>query len=217
MSALYRSNYFEVKNIKLEGSSLPTEEAARYCNIKLPVNIFKIDLDRLAADIKMNSELKQVKIERKLPHTLIVTTTTREPIAEIKVRDKFYRVDKEGFILAMYSEEGKDKLPDIVGINANEILPDISSISDAAKLQDALYILELLNEYGIADEYNIETIDVSNYRNPSIVIEDGIEIKVNSKQAEQKIKTLSVSLPSINLEQVTYIDLRFDDIVIGTE
>jgi cell division septal protein FtsQ len=117
----------------------------------------------------------------------------------------------------MYSEEGKDKLPDIVGINANEILPDISSISDAAKLQDALYILELLNEYGIADEYNIETIDVSNYRNPSIVIEDGIEIKVNSKQAEQKIKTLSVSLPSINLEQVTYIDLRFDDIVIGTE
>ena len=90
-------------------------------------------------------------------------------------------------------------------------------VSESKRLHDALEILNFLKEAGIYKKYNVSTIDVSNHRNPTFTIDGGVEVKVEKDKLKQQIKVLSKSLPSIKLDEVKYIDLRFNDIIIGTK
>lgn len=216
--SLSNISYFNVEKIIMTDSSLTTDEIARYCNIKLPVNIFRINLGQVASNIKMlHPELKKVIVSRKLPDTLIINTYRRQPVAEINIDDKYYRIDAEGFILPDGYSSSNAELVDIAGVRDFLILGSILKVSESKRLHDALDILEILKDNEILKDYCISQIDVSNYRNPTFTINDRVQVKLKKEELEEKIKVLGENLPSIKLDEVEYIDLRFKDVIIGTE
>jgi cell division septal protein FtsQ len=207
---------FKVTTVILESSSLTTEEAAEYCDIDLPINIFRINLERTALNIKiLHPELKDVTVKRSLPGTLIIEVQHRLPVAEIEVDNKYYKVDQEGFVLSAYTREPDPQLPQILGIRNSLVLGSILRVSESRGIHDALEILQILDEEGISGKYQISKINVANHRNPSFIIDKDVEIKIRREELREKIKVLSESLPSIKLNEVEYIDLRFEDVIIG--
>lgn len=215
---LYTEPYFNVTSVRIEGESLSSTAAANYCDLTLPINIFKVNLNELASRIKeLHPEVKEAVVTRQLPDRLLIKLKRREPVAEIEVYGKFYKVDKEGFILPDYSKTMHPELPDIIGVRSSRILKSLLGVCDSKRLKEALNLLSLLKDENSLESYRITKIDVSNYRNVTFSIEDKIEIKLGRDNFKQKLNALNESLPSIRLDEVTYIDLRFDDITIGTE
>ena len=218
ISTISKMSYFDVTNVILENSPLTTKEVAQYCDIDLPVNIFTIDLGQTATNIQiLHPELKKVIIKRQLPDTLLVEIKRRKPIVEIEIDNKYYRIDKNGFVLPGFLKTSNPELPDITGIRSSLILKSLSRVCESGRLRDALEILKILKQTGIFEKYRITKIDVSNYRNPAFTINGKIEVKINREGLKEKIKALSESLPSIKLDEVKYIDLRFEDVIIGTK
>ncbi len=214
---LFNLPAFNIERIILEGSSLTTEEVAKFCDIDLPVNIFEINLDEVAIDIKrLHPEIEDVFVKRRLPDTLLISIERRKPVAEIKVQDRFYQVDKDGFILPGYSTDSSLELPEIVGLRESIILRSLLKECNSDRLHYALRILKSLKENGIVKFHKVGSIDVSNSRSIIFILDDKVEVRLKRDDCERKIKVLGESLPSIDLDEVEYIDLRFEDVVIGT-
>jgi len=214
---LFKLPAFNIERIILEGSSLTTEEVAKFCDIDLPVNIFEINLDEVAIDIKrLHPEIEDVFVKRRLPDTLLISIERRKPVAEIKVQDRFYQVDKDGFILPGYSTDSSLELPEIVGLRESIILRSLLKECNSDRLHYALRILKSLKENGIVKSHKVSRIDVSNLRSIIFILDNKVEVKVKRDDYERSIKVLGESLPSIDLDEVEYIDLRFEDVVIGT-
>lgn len=209
--------HFNIKSVIIEGSSLNTREAARYSNIDLPSNILKIDLKRVSLDIKrVHPELKEVIVLRELPDTLKIILIKREPVAEIEINNKFYRIDEDAFILSDYSKASDPKLTNIIGIRRLEVTGNKFVKCKSEKLEEALELLVLLRETQIINNYKVTAIDVSNHRDTTFVIENKVKVRLGGKGNFKKaLALLKESLPSIKMDESVYIDLRFGNVITG--
>jgi len=63
----------------------------------------------------------------------------------------------------------------------------------------------------------LSAIDISNPDNLILWVNEKIEIRISSRNLTSQMKKISDTLANIDLdpERVRYVDLRFDDIVIG--
>ncbi len=60
-------------------------------------------------------------------------------------------------------------------------------------------------------------VDVRDSRNCTIWITNNVRIILSQENLEDNLFLLGRELPSIDLNEITYIDMRFDDIVLGTK
>ncbi|MCK5305682.1 MAG: cell division protein FtsQ/DivIB [Candidatus Omnitrophica bacterium] len=208
--------YFDVTTIKITGESLDTREAPQYCDIDLPVNIIKLNPARIARHIKeIHPDLKSVEVRKELPSTLIVAIKRRQPVAEVEAGGVFYRVDGEAFVLGCSEDMPLGGLVVIKGVRSSRISKAKLEVCGSQRLRDALGLLALLIETGLLDKYNITEIDVSSHRNYIFFIDATVEIKLGRDSFRRKLDNLSRHLSSDKLEGIKYIDLRFEDIVVG--
>ena len=76
------------------------------------VNLFRIDIAHVQQDLESLSWIKRVDIEKKLPGTLRILITEREPVALLRDRDRLVYIDGEGKTIAELSATvGDDELP----------------------------------------------------------------------------------------------------------
>ncbi|MCK4518746.1 MAG: cell division protein FtsQ/DivIB [Candidatus Omnitrophica bacterium] len=208
--------YFDVTTIKITGEPLDTREAPQYCDIDLPVNIIKLNPARIARHIKeIHPDLKSVVVRKELPSTLIVAIKRRQPAAEVEAGGVFYRVDEEGFVLGCSEDRSLGGLVMIKGIKSSRISKVKLEVCGSQRLRDALGLFAMLMETGLSDKYNITEIDVSSHRNYIFFIDATVEVKLGKDSFRQKLDNLSRHLSGDKLEGIKYIDLRFEDIVVG--
>ena len=208
-------DYFSLEHIEIRGENLSTKEAARYCDIELPQNTISLSIDDLANHTKkIHPDLKQVKIERKLPNTLIVVIDRRKPVAQAEVRGEYYLVDSECFIICKLDSKQKD-VPLISGLRSSEINDTKDGICISEKLNTALGLFDIYKSIITERTHQIESIDVSNSRNYVLFVSHGLEIRLGRDAFEAKIKNLLLILGENSIPDNSYIDLRFKNVTVA--
>ena len=208
-------NYFSLEHIEVRGENLSTNEAARYCDVELPQNTISLDVDILANHIKnIHPDLKQVKIERKLPDTLIVVINRRKPVAQAEVHGEYYLVDSECFIICKLSLR-ENGLPVVNGLRKSEISDTKNGICLSEKLRKAIDLFRTYKSIISENKYKIESVDASNSKNYVLFISNGLEIRFGRDAFESKMRNLLLLLGETNILDNSYIDLRFKDILVA--
>lgn len=183
-------------------------------------NIFFLDLNDLKDKIELfHPEFKDIVLRRLLPNKLIVQGELRKPIAQIR-SDRYYLVDDEGMILPNVRNFPDTELPIISGIGIN--LAKASSIAFSEFQKDKLYkaislIGDVASNKGLS-EYKIKLVDITDPGNVSFFLTSAdIEIKIGNTDFQNRLEVLSTVLEQMasNIDSFKYIDLRFEDPIIG--
>ena len=186
------SPIFNIKDIKVLNNTLVSSETiVSLSELKQGQNIFKFYGTQVSEKIKQNPYIEEVKIHRKLPATIEIDVTERQPKFSIDFMGKFAYIDDQGYILEI-SEDSKG-LPIIRGVGTPE--EEINAggrlnNEDLEKLEDVLEIYFAFEANGLASK--ITSIDITSKNEYSIYL-------------EEELKTIHLGDNSNLNSKVTYI------------
>lgn len=196
-----------VEQILVKGRNrTPSKKVIKALNASVGMPILAVDLHKAKENISKLPWVKSVRIERRLPHTLLVVLTEREPIAvwqHKKNKETVYNpIDSEGNIVRENVKRLKD-FPLIVGKNAPEKTPALLKF---LKQEPVLYARVRAATLLGNRRWDITLDNIS----------DGIVIKLPEKNPESEWSRLLRLDKTHGLlkRTVTMIDLRFPDKVI---
>ncbi len=183
-------------------------------------NIFFMDLKKLKKGIESTHvELKDVVVRRLLPNKLIVNAVLRKPIAQIR-SDRYYFVDEEGVILPDVKNFADPGFPIIRGVVTNLAKVQASKFSGFEKenIGKALGLIKKINSIPALSRYKLKLVDIADPGNFSFYFdEEGVEIKIGNSDFSNRLKILTTVLDQIgkDIGEFKYIDLRFEDPIVG--
>jgi len=217
---LYNSDYFFIRASRIDWlkSPLSEEPYSELSKTGFGQNIFKFNISS-ARDkaLKAHPELKEMWIVREFPNRLTLKIEPRVPVAQVGEKS-FFLTDQEGVVLTQEQDFIRDDLPIVTGVGWR-IFRKVGQVEDSSRMKGALRLLEAFKQTFFLDNHTLTKIDVSDYRNVSFFIEDGLEVKIGHSNFEERLESLDNTLLSMEIEKdrIKYIDLRFDDVVLGTK
>lgn len=195
---------FAVRGIEVEGAAhTPREAIDAVTRRYVGLNLFRIDIARVQADLGGVGWVKRIDIEKKLPDTLRIKITERAPVALVRRGERLFYVDAQAKAFAGLSPAvGNDELPVISDADDRELARTVSMLVDLRRRDGDLYsrISELwpIAPHGFA----IYDRDL------------GAVVYVNGDDAVAKWRSLYAVLQAENNPKIEYADLRFADRVI---
>ena len=210
------SNFFAVSKIEVNSGNgySPTGIKPHLEKIYGGRNIFTVNLGQMETVIKKDfSGVRNCAVRKILPCILEVDIVTRESVAYIDY-GKGVVVDAEGVVLGVGGK--KKNLIMIKGIGLRwKTIRRGQKIEDKS-LVEALMLVKEVRRKMRKDIRKMGYIDVSKLSNILLEI-DGVQVKMGNGDFSRKISELKeiINDPNMRLEDINYIDLRFDDIVIS--
>jgi len=203
--ALLQSPFFNVKKILVQGNRyLNQEKIKSVSGIKTGVNIFKLNLDPAASNLKLIPMIKEVQVVRSLPATVVIKVKERSPLGLLPAGGSFIEIDEEGVCL-MKASAGIPGLPVITGLHYD--IPDPGQVVRAEWLENALAVISGLPEEVVA---GLSEVHVGEDGRVTVYTMEGVQCRLGQAV---KIKTKGEVLAGILLELskqdagVEYIDL----------
>lgn len=147
--------FFKVKQVLVEGESrYSAEELKTIANIKTDENLFFVNKHAVTAKLFQNHPfLDEIRIERKLPDTIIIHVKDCTPAAALVRPDGVYLMDKKGKMLEKTTAEAAAGICSISGIEPkNTKVGDYVEFSDEEKGKALFSILNTANNSGILKE-----------------------------------------------------------------
>jgi cell division protein FtsQ len=124
---------FEVKRVEVTGVNRIDELKVYEITLaQKDRSMLLVDIDEVREDLLSNGWIKDARISRRLPDTLIVDIVEREPVAVWQNQGKLSLIDKTGYPLEEIVKEEIPDLPVIVGKKANLKFSQLDSLLDVA-------------------------------------------------------------------------------------
>jgi cell division septal protein FtsQ len=133
---IYENDAFAIQQIDVQSDGVLTQAAIRsWARVKTGENLMALDLMRVKRDLELQPPIQFVAVERELPHTLKLTVTEREPVAQTIVNQLWpggrteqavYDFDEDGYVMRPLNPLWRTALPP-----ANERLPILVGVSGA--------------------------------------------------------------------------------------
>ena len=209
-----RSEAFRVREVRVPPKSLLKVPAASL----LGRNIWAVDLEALARDVKAQQpHLKRVRVIRLLPQTIQIETLERTPVAQVLLRG-WHPVDRDGYILPASAAVPANQLVIVKGVENPKAPLAPGKLNSSERLQRALQLIEQLRASPWLAGHRLTVVDVADPQQVNFVIDQDVEIRCGSQaQLTQDLKRLRTVLQQLAKHGlgVRYIDLRFQDPVIG--
>jgi len=209
------SEYFAIRDIAVD-SSLEFLNTAELASLK-GKNLFAVNLDAAQKKLQYKyPEISQLKISRRFPDQLLVTAHRRIPMAQIEIKNKQVFLDEDGVILPFTAGEGLE-LPTIIGVNTEKWSPTPGTQVRGRDLHAALRIIEAFRGEEGLSSYRIRKLDVNNFSKITFYISDKLQIIIDRDKISTRMKMLALVLSQTteNMDTVRYIDLRFQQPILG--
>jgi len=206
---------FSIKKITLEGNvavpdSLIHQSTSKY----LGLNMLSVPTAQVKAELKRYSRIKEIKVRKKLMHTMHLEITERKGMIYIKsFEGDLFPVDAEGILLAKYTPISTEDMPILSTYFSNEQLkpgtklkkPYITRVLNLHKriLSEAPEFVPHISEYYMIDN-TINIVDAK-YGTRIIPSEDDL--------ASQLKRYLFVQ-DNGNIDRRSLVDLRFKNQVV---
>lgn len=223
MYYLLQSDLMNLKNIIVEGNSYVDEtEIINISNLVINRNVFKYNLKEIKKDIGTHPYIKDVKIYRRLPSTLVIQLEEREEYAIIPYMGSYIYIDDENRVLRASdnymandnilitgAEFESFKIGEKIETTNRENLDRVMDLLRAANMTS---MYEMISEININDKDNIKliTFDGSEVllgqgKNPAYLMVALDEILIN-------LYTKNVKNAIIDMRYEGHISVRDKDI-----
>lgn len=214
-SGYFRLKTVETKEIFLDKKSLNMINS-RILNWYKGTNIFRINLRGIARTLAASyPDAKAITVSLELPDKLVVSMKFRRPVALVR-SDKFFPVDSEGFIMPSVDPASVSGLSVIEGVTVR--YDEKKGKRSASKnLRSALELLRDITASALNAELGKVRIDAADSSNLLLRMANGIEVRIGAEKFKERLDMLYRTLkdPRLAPDRIEYIDLRFDDAVIG--
>ena len=132
---------FAVKTIEIAGTAHTSRAAIDAITHQyIGVNLFRIDIARLQADLRRLGWVKRIEAEKKLPDTLRIRIVERTPVALVAVAGRINYVDENGEPFAELSPAvGDFDLPLVTNATGSELARSVALLSDLRARDPQIY------------------------------------------------------------------------------
>ena len=171
--------FFNIETIKIEGVTLYGDEQIQIVGgVQSGQNLIRLDTDIVEERLKNNLVyIEDVKVQQKLPSTLVITCTEAEKAVDIEDNGSYYIVSSSGRVLEQ-SSQPTGKIPVIKGFELKSKKPGETLASKDSLKTDILS--ELLAGIQENRYRRISYIDMSDRSDINIMYDERIEIKLGS-------------------------------------
>ncbi len=206
------SDFFSVGKILVYGNTqVDAQRLVELSGIEQGQNIFAVDVEKTAQWLSIEPRVKSAVIKRRLPATILITVTERQPVAMLNAGRALLTVDGDGRVLDRYLVVTELSLPLVSGVEtpAEGMMP--GGYIDGQGMEVALEILATLPK----GAEGIGEINVANSQNICLYTVNGIEIRLgDAADFPQKYLVYSNIIrdkETMGGSPLQYIDVRIPD------
>lgn len=208
-----RAEVFRIAQVEL-----PADSSLHVRRPLIGENLLTLDLGALAEELKRQQPgLKEVRVVRRLPDTLVIEPITRVPVAQVRI-GQWHPVDADGFILPEGRVEPAERLVRLAGFERGGPALGAGKESHDDRLRLALRVLAALRRAGSLMARRLTEVDVSDPQLIRFFIDGGAtEVRCGSEaELGAHLARLEAALKAIDRHpfEVGYIDVRFQEPVI---
>jgi cell division protein FtsQ len=209
------SRDFAVTEVTVQGlQTLSQKQVTDWIGNQQGENILVLDVQALASRLKEHPWIRQVSIERTLPHTLKIGITERIPYARLQL-EKMYLLDNYGVLLGE-AEPQHETLPLIIGFAGKPMRLGENFVTDP--ILQGLHTMHYLNKLETFRNDPVLTFQlVGNHRGQFISSKRGVRIFMDLDTLDEGFRNFRVFLNALeenrSLDFQT-VDLSFKDRVI---
>ena len=203
------SGFFAIKEISIEGGErVKPAQVRSLIGIRVGENIFAADLRGAEEALLRLPEVRRARVRRVLPSRIIVSLEERRPFAVVSLKDQYYWVDRQGYLLERANAPDASS-PLLSGVEV--IDTERGERLDARSLH-AFQALFGMGE-GFLDRFSKFQLQSSS---PELVLQakEGFCVKLDLENLGERLKLLARLLTVIDGSHYLYIDLRFGDLVM---
>ena len=195
---------FAVRAIEVEGAKHTPRGALDLVTQRyVGLNLFQIDIARVQRDLNGVGWVRRIDIEKKLPDTLRIKITERQPVALVRTGEKLLYVDDEGVAFAELNPAvGNDDLPLITDAQGAELRRTVALLGELRAKDRELYTR-------VSEVWPIPPHGFALYDRAL-----GAVVYANANDLAPKWRNLYAVLAAENHPKIEYADLRFADRVI---
>jgi cell division septal protein FtsQ len=212
-SPTFRLSEVKILNI----GTLTQEQAFRFCELEPGENLIRLDLVNVQEVIKRkHPEFKEVRVRRVLPNRLEILLKRRTPAAQAFF-SRYVQIDKDLVILPGSSPVPFKNLMIFEGCPLPRGGLVVGAVLQDEATRKAMKLAEVIRRSNLLKDHILSKIDIADPKNFSFFVDEDIEVKIGNSHFIERLKILGQTLRTMNLDasKIRYIDLRFDDVVIG--
>lgn len=171
--SVFNTDIFLIKNIQVKGNkNLNKNTIIQGSLCKKGENIFRISREDCEKSIENLSYVKEAKIKRKLPNTIIIQIVEREEIAAIPYLGALAFIDVEGYVVKIGDKGEKTDLPKVFGLNMDNLVEGNYILANGnSGVQE---FLQGSKEIGLLDR--MRYINFTNEKNTMVELKDKTKI-----------------------------------------
>ena len=223
---LLTTPHFRVARVEIKGPSKPVEQelrglVAKY--VSANPSMITVNLGTLKRTVAAHPRVKNVKLDKVYPDTLVITATERTPLAVLNSAG-FFLIDREGWVMEPIkaSQLRVYDLPYITGIPDEQAEPNHQvKGSGIERALDLVLALKTHNEYlfGQLSEVNVGKDPVSNLDNIVAHMKGGLEVRFGDTNPVEKLPSLDLFIrmqrdKGVDPFSMAYVDLRFKNQIV---
>ncbi|MDD3294878.1 MAG: FtsQ-type POTRA domain-containing protein [Geobacteraceae bacterium] len=193
---------------------LTRDEITALAGVKPGDPLLRLDLRNMADRLEKNPWIETLKIRRRLPSTISIEITEREPVAVINMGYLYY-LDKKGDIFKPLTGGDRLDFPVVTGITAEDLEKDPAGAKEM--LLSALGIMDQLRAGTVFGLEDISEIHVGKgYGITLFTARGGIPVKLGSGEYAAKLERFSRIYKELvdKITALEYIDLNYSDKIV---
>jgi cell division septal protein FtsQ len=208
---------FQLDEVRVNIGNLTPGQAFDFCELKKGENLISLDLVNVQQVIKRkHPEYKEVLVRRVLPNRIDVELKRRTPLAQVAF-SRFVPIDKDLVLLPDSSAVPFKNLTIIQGVKTPPENAFIGAPLKDGNTKKAVKLMDYIKRSNTLKNHFLTKVDISDPKNIFLIVDGDIEIRIGSSHLIERLKILEQTMKSIEFDRsrIRYIDLRFDDVVIG--
>ncbi|HEY3855257.1 MAG TPA: FtsQ-type POTRA domain-containing protein [Verrucomicrobiae bacterium] len=190
-SLVYKNDSFAIQNIEVQTDGfLRADTIRKWAMVRPGQNLMALDLMSVKRDLELQPPIEFVAVERILPHTLKLSVSERDPIAQTLVTighnggtltQAVYDFDQGGYVMKPLDSAWRtaqppadERLPILVGVQAGDV--QLGRPTESPQIQAALRLVEEYNHSQMVGLVELQRINVSEPEVLQVITSQGAEI-----------------------------------------
>lgn len=216
INLVYKIPYFDIKHIKVQNNNIVSTEEIYAIGEKVKgENIFYTKLDSIQKEIKKNTYVDSVEIERKLPSTIIVKVNEKKPFFYINNEGKYYVFSEDAKLIDIKDSMADLEVPEVVGLELGDIKLGESIVFNKDNKRKVKYISDLFLNISNPiddsfDKKNISLIEIPEFFNCSFKYKNlTIKLGKDEEILDKLNKAFQIIKEKEYQDSIGYIDVSY--------
>ena len=218
---LFQDPYFRLKNIDIQTDGILTPaQIIPSLGLQKNMSLFDVSPPQMAKALRAMPRIRKFMIYKHFPDEVVVQIQERKPVFQLRLVGKMqgFLVDSDGVLFKFEDALQPNLLIVEDDLPANKSLR-LGRNYPFHHLQSILSTYSLAGENDLLKNEKIEKIAIDSLNNLSLFLEeDHLELKLGREDISERLAKLN-SVENLltdkkERQNVRYIDLRFDDVIV---